>query len=76
MSLLDTIRDAARQFKRLPKWQQRELRYVMCGNECRECDGFGTARIYEPSSQGGPNWITVACSCKCHIERVMCRRKA
>lgn len=74
MSLLQTIRDAEREFKRLPKWQQRQLRYTLRGNECPDCDGFGSARSYEPSPQGGPDWISVACSCPCHREAMMCRK--
>lgn len=65
-------RDAARDFKRLPKWQQKQLRYALRGNECKRCDGFGHVRQYEPSPQGGPDWISVGCTCECHAQGVYC----
>jgi len=66
---------ADRALKRLPKWQQKHLRYIMCGNECRHCDGFGRARLYEPSMVASNPWISVACSCGCHRRGVMCEEK-
>lgn len=40
------------------------MHFEAFGNGCKDCDGFGNARMYDPPpcGEGGPVWIRVRCT--------------